>query len=119
FPAPRSVPGFAVGGPQRGLLNRCSSHQVCDSLPSVASSEEPKNQYAERMFPAPIDHGIARDDRAVSTVESGVDTAELGSWQNDLWYQGGGRVGEKAVESIVIYPPTRGMTTQGDPFEPV
>ncbi len=76
-------------------------------------------QYAERMFPAPIDDGIAREDRAVSTVHSGVDTAELGEWRNERWYQGGGRVGEKAVESIVVYPPTRGLQTQGDPFEPV
>jgi branched-chain amino acid transport system substrate-binding protein len=76
-------------------------------------------KYAERLFPAPVDHGIARADRAVATASSGVDTARLGSWQNDLWYQGGGRVGEKAIESIVIYPPTRGLETQGDPFEPV
>jgi branched-chain amino acid transport system substrate-binding protein len=75
--------------------------------------------YAERMFPAPVDHGIAEADRAVSSVYSGVDTAELGSWQNERWYQGGGRVGEKAVRSIVVYPPTRGLQTQGDPFEPV
>jgi len=27
--------------------------------------------------------------------------------------------GEKAVERITIYPPTRGLQTQGDPFEPV
>ena len=36
-------------------------------------SEPP--QYAERMFPAPVDPGVARPDRAVSTVVSGVDTA--------------------------------------------
>ncbi len=76
-------------------------------------------RYAERLFPAPVDPGIAKPDRAVSTVVSGVDTAELGSWQNERWYQGGGRVGEKAVESIVVYPPTHGLETQGDPFEPV
>ena len=73
----------------------------------------PGTKYAERLFPAPIDHGIAQDDRAVSTVESGVDTARVGAWQNDLWYQGGGRIGEKAVESIVIYPPTRGVDDPG------
>ena len=71
------------------------------------------------MFPAPVAHDIAREDRAMATVASGVDTAELGSWENDTWYQGGGRVGEKAVQRIVIYPPTRGVETQGDPFEPV
>ena len=75
--------------------------------------------YAERMFPAPVDPGTAQEDRATCTVRSGVDTAELGSWQGDRWYQGGGRVGEKAVERIVISPPTRGVATQGDPFEPV
>ena len=75
--------------------------------------------YAERMFPAPVAHDIAREDRAMATVASGVDTAELGSWENDTWYQGGGRIGEKAVQRIVVYPPTRGVETQGDPFEPV
>jgi branched-chain amino acid transport system substrate-binding protein len=75
--------------------------------------------YAERMFPAPVDPGIAREDRAASSVASGVDTAELGSWQNEHWYQGGGRIGEKAVERISIYPPTRGVLSQGDAFEPV
>jgi ABC-type branched-subunit amino acid transport system substrate-binding protein len=82
------------------------------------SSDQP-GPFAERMFPAPIDHGIAREDRAVATVRSGVDTAELGHWENERWYQGGGRVGEKAVQRIVVYPPTRGVATQGDPFEPV
>src|SRR3954471_5621299 len=82
-------------------------------------SAEGESRFAERLFPAPVDHGIAAPDRAVSTVKSGVDTASLGQWQNDLWYQGGGRVGEKAIESIVVYPPTRGLATQGDPFEPV
>lgn len=78
-----------------------------------------ESRFAERMFPSPVDHGIAQPDRATCTVQSGVDTAELGSWQNERWYQGGGRVGEKAVRSIVVYPPTRGLQTQGDPFEPV
>ncbi len=77
------------------------------------------SRYAERMFPAPVDHGIAREDRAVATVHSGVDTATTGEWRNERWYQGGGRIGEKAVASIVVYPPTRGLETQGDPFEPV
>src|SRR3954471_5752114 len=82
-------------------------------------SAEGESRFAERLFPAPVDHGIAAPDRAVSTVKSGVDTASLGQWQNDLWYQGGGRVGEKAIESIVVYPPTRGLQTQGDAWEPV
>ena len=28
--------------------------------------------YAERMFPAPVAHDIAREDRAMATVASGV-----------------------------------------------
>jgi len=71
------------------------------------------------MFPGPADHGIARPDRAVSTVQSGTDTARSGGYQSELWYQGSGRIGERPVESIVIYPPTGGVATQGDPFEPV
>jgi ABC-type branched-subunit amino acid transport system substrate-binding protein len=83
-------------------------------------SESNGRRYAERMFPAPVDHGIAREDRAVSSVASGVDSAEEGTLEGPRrWYQGGGRIGEKAVESIVVYPPTRGMQTQGDPFAPV
>jgi branched-chain amino acid transport system substrate-binding protein len=82
-------------------------------------TEQDGSRYAERMFPAPADHGIALPDRAVATVRSGTDTAAAGDYQNELWYQGSGRIGEKAVESIVIYPPTRGVRSQGDPFEPV
>jgi hypothetical protein len=48
-----------------------------------------------------------------------VDTVHAGGWQNERWYQGGGRIGEKAVESIAVYSPTPGVQTQGDPFEPV
>jgi branched-chain amino acid transport system substrate-binding protein len=82
-------------------------------------TEQDGSRYAERMFPAPADHGIALPDRAVATVRSGTDTATDGDYQNELWYQGSGRIGEKAVESIVIYPPTQGVRSQGDPFEPV
>jgi ABC-type branched-subunit amino acid transport system substrate-binding protein len=71
------------------------------------------------MFPAPADHGVAQPDRAVSTVRSGTDTAAVDDYQNEAWYQGSGRIGEKAVESIVVYPPTQGVQSQGDPFEPV
>lgn len=82
-------------------------------------TEQDGSRYAERMFPAPTDHGIALPDRAVATVHSGTDTAASGDYQNELWYQGSGRIGEKAVESIVVYPPTQGVRSQGDPFEPV
>lgn len=83
------------------------------------ASTEQTTRYAERMFPAPVDPGIAQPDRAVASVRSGVDTVHTGAWRSERWYQGGGRIGEKAVESIVVYPPTRGLQTQGDPFEPV
>jgi len=76
-------------------------------------------RYADRMFPAPVDHGIAQEDRAVSTVRSGTEAEDLGGGESERWYHGGGRVGERPVESITIYPPTRGLQTQGDPFEPV
>ena len=33
--------------------------------------------------------------------------------------RGGGAAGERAVQGITIYPPTGGVATQGDPFEPV
>jgi branched-chain amino acid transport system substrate-binding protein len=86
---------------------------------SMADDTNSERRYAERLFPAPVDPGIAQPDRAVSSVEHGTDTASTGEWQNDRWYQGGGKIGEKAVERITIYPPTRGLQTQGDPFEPV
>jgi ABC-type branched-subunit amino acid transport system substrate-binding protein len=86
--------------------------------PQAAQPDAAAQRYAERMFPAPIDHGIARPDRAVATVRNGTDTAQYNDPQGK-WHEGGGRIGEKAVASIVIYPPTRGVVSQGDPFEPV
>ncbi|HUN37040.1 MAG TPA: ABC transporter substrate-binding protein [Trebonia sp.] len=79
-------------------------------------TDQDSPRYAERMFPAPADPGIARPDRAVATVRSGTDTS--GGFENERWYQGSGRIGERPVESIVVYPPTGGVTSQGDPFEP-
>lgn len=77
-------------------------------------------EYAERMFPAPQDLGIAEADRAVSSVPFGTSSyLEGGRGDGDAWYEGGGAVGERAVQGITIYPPTRGVATQGDPFEPV
>ena len=79
-----------------------------------------EHQYAERMFAAPIDLGIAEVDRAVSSVPFGTSSyLEGGRGDGDSWYEGGGAVGERAVQGITIYPPTRGVATQGDPFEPV
>jgi ABC-type branched-subunit amino acid transport system substrate-binding protein len=78
-----------------------------------------QQRFAERMFPEPVDPGIAQPDRAASSVAHGTDTGPKGEWRNDIWYQGSGRIGEKAVERIQVYPPTRGLQTQGDPWEPV
>ena len=73
-----------------------------------------QQHFAERMFPEPVDPGIARPDRATSSVEHGTDTGPKGEWRNEVWYQGSGAIGEKAVERIQIYPPTHGQQTQGD-----
>jgi branched-chain amino acid transport system substrate-binding protein len=76
-------------------------------------------ELVDRMFPEIADPGIAREDRAVCTVQSGVDGASRGERGNQRWYEGGGRIGERAFRNIVIYPPGRGLATQGDAFEPV
>ncbi len=81
---------------------------------------DPKSQYAERMFPEPRDPGIAQPDRAVCSVKYGTSSyQENEGGQGETWFHGGGKVGERAVQNIAIYPPTRGLQTQGDPFEPV
>jgi branched-chain amino acid transport system substrate-binding protein len=85
----------------------------------VTDNEADPSRYAERMFAAPVDLGIAAADHAVASVRAGTDTAADGAWQNEQWYQGSGKLGEKAVERIQIYPPTHGIASQGDPFEPV
>ncbi len=46
-------------------------------------TNQDESRFAERMFPAPVDPGIAQPDRATCTVQSGVDTSELGSLQNE------------------------------------
>lgn len=77
-------------------------------------------EYAERMFPEPVDLGIAEEHRAVSSVPFGTSSyLEGGRGEGSAWYEGGGAVGERAVQGITVYPPTRGVKTQGDPFEPV
>ncbi|MBL7489377.1 ABC transporter substrate-binding protein [Frankia sp. AgB1.9] len=81
------------------------------------SSSYSDSEFVERMFPEPADHGIAEPDRAVSNVVSGTDSPTAGDATR--WYEGGGRIGEKAHADIVVYPPSRGLQTQGDAFEPV
>lgn len=78
------------------------------------------HEYAQRMFPAPVDLGIAREDRAVSSVTHGTRSGVEGSGgDGESWWQGGGALHDDAIQGITIYPPTRGLKTQGDPFEPV
>jgi branched-chain amino acid transport system substrate-binding protein len=84
------------------------------------AEETPQPRYAERMFPAPVDHGIAQPDRAICSVPYGTSSyLEGAGGAGQTWYEGGGAAGERAVQDIVVYPPTRGVQTQGDPFEPV
>ncbi|MGQ0824528.1 MAG: ABC transporter substrate-binding protein [Actinomycetota bacterium] len=85
----------------------------------MAGDATPRYHYAQRMFPAPVDHGIAPD-RAVCSVAFGTSSHLEGrGGDGNAWYEGGGSASEKAVAEIVVYPPTRGLATQGDPFEPV
>ena len=44
-----------------------------------------QQRYAERMFPEPVDPGIAQPDRAASSVEHGTDTGPQGEWRNEIW----------------------------------
>ena len=74
------------------------------------------------MFPEPVDLGIApRPIDAVSSVTHGTQSylEGEGGERGSTWYHGGGAAKDKAVQGITIYPPTRGLQTQGDPFEPV
>jgi branched-chain amino acid transport system substrate-binding protein len=80
----------------------------------------PDYPYVERMFPEPVDPGIALPDRAVCSVAHGTESyLEGGGGQGQSWFQGGGSARDRAVQGITVYPPTRGLQTQGDPFEPV
>ena len=77
-------------------------------------------EYVERMFPEPVDLGIAEPDRAVSSVTHGTRAFLEGSGGDaNLWYEGTGAAKDQAVQNITIYPPTRGVQTQGDAWEPV
>ena len=81
-------------------------------------AEDP--EYVDRLFPAPVDQGIAEADRAVSSVPFGTRAyLEGAGGEGGAWYEGGGATGDQAVQGITIHPPTRGVQTQGDAFEPV
>ncbi len=83
-------------------------------------TDQPATRSAGRMFPEPVDLGIAKPDRAVTNTRSGTTSSGEGrGGDGSKWYEGGGALGEQAVQPIVTYPPTGGRTTQGDPFEPV
>ena len=71
------------------------------------SEEGRLRRVAERMFPAPIDHGIAQTDRAVCNVRSGTTSHQAGRGRRRRGVvRGRGAIGEKAVQPIVVYPPT-------------
>jgi branched-chain amino acid transport system substrate-binding protein len=77
-------------------------------------------EYADRMFPEPVDLGIAEPDRAVSSVRFGTEAYLEGKGgQGETWYHGGGTMVDRPVQNITIYPPTGGVQTQGDAFDPV
>ena len=78
--------------------------------------------YAERMFPAPVDlgHRPGRPGRVVNVSYGTSAYLEGEGGAGKLVVRGRRRrSSERAVQSITIYPPTRGLQTQGDPFEPV
>ena len=79
-----------------------------------------EHEYAERMFPEPVDLGIAQPDRAVSSVTHGTRSYLEGEGgEGGAWYEGGGAASDVAVQGITVYPPTGGVQTQGDAWEPV
>jgi hypothetical protein len=72
------------------------------------------------MFPEPLDLGIAQADQAVSSVRYGTESYLTGGRGGARpGTRAAARVGDRAVQGITVYPPTRGVQTQGDPFEPV
>ena len=83
------------------------------------ADESDLDGFVERMFPAPVDHGIAEDDRAVANVQSGTDTPPERTGARALvrgrrthW-----RESPRATSSSTR--PPAALATQGDPFEPV
>jgi len=79
-----------------------------------------EHAYTDRMFPEPVDLGIAQPDRAVSSVRFGTESFLTGGrGEGTRWYEGGGAVGDRAVQGITVYPPTRGVQSQGGAWSPV
>ncbi len=76
--------------------------------------------YAERMFPAPVDHDIAREDRADGHRRTPASTPpSWGRGRTSAGTRAAGASARRRCSASSIYPPTRGVETQGDPFEPV
>src|SRR3954468_20843254 len=94
-----------------------------ESRGAMSDPDAPSNQpytYAERMFPAPVDLGIAQADRAVTSVSHGTRSGLEGQGgDGESWWQGGGSLHHDAGKNTRTCPPTRALVTQGDPFEPV
>lgn len=89
-------------------------------MPEESSDAGERWQYVDRMFPEPVDLGIAEDDRAVTSVPFGTQAyIEGAGGEGSIWWQGGGAAKDRAVQGITTYPPKHGLQTQGDPFEPV
>ena len=85
------------------------------------SDDEP-DQYAERMFPAPVDLGIAEADRAVSSVPLRHPSATSRAAGGDGHELVRGRRRRRRPTPCRASRSTRrprGSQTQGDPFEPV
>ena len=81
-----------------------------DKSPSTPSACSPRRSTS----------GSPQADRAVCNVKFGTSSYLEGEGgAGKTWYEGGGAPTEKAVAEIVVYPPTGGLQTQGDPFEPV
>ena len=81
----------------------------------------PRHEYVERMFPEPVDLGHRRGRPGrLDRSAPGTEHLEGAGGEGTSWYAGRRRrSGDQAVQGITIYPPTRGLQTQGDPFEPV
>jgi branched-chain amino acid transport system substrate-binding protein len=95
-----------------------TEHSSGPDLP--IQSDHHQQHFADRLFPEPVDLGIAEPDRAVCSVPYGTESELRGeSGEGTHWYEGGGTMRDRPVQGITIYPPTRGVQTQGDAFEPV
>ena len=85
-------------------------------------ADDDQHQYAERMFPEPVDLGIAQPDRAVSSVTHGTQSflEGEGGERGSSWYHGG--VARPRTRPCRASPSIRRRTAcrpRAIPFEPV